>query len=78
MAPFDRIVVSAAAPKIPPALEAQLGPGGRLVIPVGGPERQDLMIVVRDGNELKRTNAGECLFVKLYGQGGWREERPEK
>ena len=77
-APFDRIVVSAAAPSIPSSLTAQLAPGGRLVIPVGGADTQVLTIVTRTDRGLETSNAGECLFVKLYGQGGWREERPEK
>ena len=77
-APFDRIAVSASSPDIPPALTAQLADGGRLVIPVGGPGRQDLMVVTRTARGLERANAGECVFVKLIGQGGWREERPEK
>ncbi|KAF0241214.1 MAG: protein-L-isoaspartate(D-aspartate) [Planctomycetota bacterium] len=77
-APFDRIVVSAASPEIPPALTSQLAVGGKLVIPVGGPGRQDLMVVTRTESGLEKANAGECVFVKLIGQGGWREERPEK
>lgn len=77
-APFDRIAVSAAGPAIPPALTDQLAPGGRLVIPVGGPGRQDLLVVTRTPAGLETSNAGECVFVKLIGQGGWREERPEK
>lgn len=76
--PFDRIAVSAAGPEIPKALTDQLAPGGRLVIPVGGPGRQDLMVVTRTPAGLEKTNAGECVFVKLIGKGGWREERPEK
>ena len=77
-APFDRIAVSASSPDIPPALATQLAVGGRLVIPVGGPGRQDLIVVTRTARGLEKANAGECVFVKLIGQGGWREERPEK
>lgn len=77
-APFHRIAVSAAGPEIPSALTDQLSVGGRLVVPVGGPERQHLMVVTRTPAGLEKTNAGECIFVKLIGKGGWREERPEK
>jgi len=77
-APFDRIAVSAASPEIPAALTSQLAERGKLVIPVGGPGRQDLMVVTRTASGLEKANAGECVFVKLIGQGGWREERPEK
>jgi protein-L-isoaspartate(D-aspartate) O-methyltransferase len=75
-APFDRIAVSAAAPEIPKALTDQLKVGGRLVIPVGGSTRQELIVVKRTPNGLEKTNAGECVFVKLIGQAGWKSDRP--
>jgi protein-L-isoaspartate(D-aspartate) O-methyltransferase len=71
-APWDGIVVTAAAPSIPKALREQLSPdGGRLVIPVGDRSRQELMLVVRHGNEWRDRNEGPCVFVPLVGEGGF-------
>jgi protein-L-isoaspartate(D-aspartate) O-methyltransferase len=71
-APFDGIVVTAAAPAIPTALREQLSPaGGRLVIPVGDRNRQDLMLVVRNGDEWRERNEGPCVFVPLVGEAGF-------
>ena len=71
-APYDAIVVSAAAPRIPPALTEQLAPGGRLLIPVGDSEQQLLHLVQRnpDGTTSVRTLEG-CRFVPLIGQQGF-------
>jgi|SRR6266853_4730605 len=71
-APFDAIIVSAAAPGVPPALSEQLAPGGRLVIPVGDAQQQNLQLVRRDhqGNISVRTLEG-CRFVPLIGQQGF-------
>jgi protein-L-isoaspartate(D-aspartate) O-methyltransferase len=71
-APWDGIVVTAAAPSIPTALREQLSPdGGRLVIPVGDRSRQELMLVVRHGDEWRDRNEGPCVFVPLVGEGGF-------
>jgi protein-L-isoaspartate(D-aspartate) O-methyltransferase len=71
-APFDGIVVTAAAPSVPTALREQLSPaGGRLVIPVGDRQRQDLMLVVRQGDEWRDRNEGPCIFVPLVGKAGF-------
>ena len=71
-APFDGIVVTAAAPSIPIALREQLSPdGGRLVIPVGDRNRQELMLAVRHGNEWRESNEGPCVFVPLVGEAGF-------
>jgi protein-L-isoaspartate(D-aspartate) O-methyltransferase len=71
-APWDGIVVTAAAPSIPKALREQLSPdGGRLVIPVGDRSRQELMLVVRHGDEWRDRNEGPCVFVPLVGEGGF-------
>jgi protein-L-isoaspartate(D-aspartate) O-methyltransferase len=71
-APWDGIVVTAAAPAIPTALREQLDPnGGRLVIPVGRRSHQDLMLVVRDGDEWRETNDGPVVFVPLIGAEGF-------
>jgi protein-L-isoaspartate(D-aspartate) O-methyltransferase len=72
-APWDGIVVTAAAPSIPKALREQLSPdGGRMVIPVGDRSRQELMLVVRHGDEWRDRNEGPCVFVPLVGEGGFR------
>jgi len=69
--PFDGIVVTAAAPRIPEALLEQLAEGGRLVIPVGPRERQRLIVATRHGNEWDQRWEGDCVFVPLVGAGGW-------
>ena len=71
-APFDAIIVSAAAPRVPPALVEQLAPGGRLLIPVGDPQQQVLQFVQCDqqGNISVQTLEG-CRFVPLIGQQGF-------
>lgn len=71
-APWRGIVVAAAAPVVPPALTAQLDPtGGRLVIPVGSRDRQDLLVVERRGNTLSERNDGPVMFVPLIGAEGF-------
>jgi protein-L-isoaspartate(D-aspartate) O-methyltransferase len=73
-APWDGIVVTAGAPSIPATLREQLSPnGGRLVIPVGNRMRQDLMLVVRHGDEWRERNDGPCVFVPLVGAEGFPE-----
>jgi protein-L-isoaspartate(D-aspartate) O-methyltransferase len=77
-APYDRVLVAAAAPRVPEALKRQLGERGVLVIPVGGSGLQRLEVwrrTLRGGWESKRY--GECRFVPLLGQDGWREGRDE-
>jgi protein-L-isoaspartate(D-aspartate) O-methyltransferase len=71
-APWDGIIVTAAAPSIPAPLREQLAPdGGRLVIPVGERSRQDLLLVVRQGDEWDEENDGPCVFVPLVGKQGF-------
>lgn len=70
---YDGIIVTAAAPSIPDALREQLRDGGRLVIPVGSRDLQQLMLVVRRGNEWFETPHGACVFVPLIGPGGFAE-----
>jgi len=73
-APYDRIVVTAAAPEIPEPLIDQLKPGGRMVIPVGDRYMQYLYVVDKlpDGR-IKMRSVTPCLFVPLIGEHGWRE-----
>lgn len=76
--PFDAILVTAASPKIPPALVGQLKPGGRLIIPVGDRHEQTLVRVTAAGQEPQIERLGGCRFVPLIGQQGWlnRETPP--
>ncbi|MBX6341425.1 MAG: protein-L-isoaspartate(D-aspartate) O-methyltransferase [Thermomicrobiaceae bacterium] len=73
-APYDRIVVTAAAPRVPPSLLAQLSPsdGARLVIPLGGGQEQELVVLERRGGELERASLGPVRFVPLLGAEGWQ------
>jgi len=73
-APYDAIMVTAAAPKVPPELIAQLAIGGRLVIPVGSRQVQELCKISRGKKKNKRENLGGCRFVSLIGRGAWEEE----
>jgi protein-L-isoaspartate(D-aspartate) O-methyltransferase len=70
-APWDGILVAAAAPRIPEALRDQLGDGRRLVIPVGTRREQLLLIVERHGSEWTERSDGACVFVPLIGAEGW-------
>jgi protein-L-isoaspartate(D-aspartate) O-methyltransferase len=73
--PFDGIIVTAGAPQIPEVLIDQLGEGGRLVVPVGNQNAQELIKVFRDDQDIRQTNLGGCRFVKLVGEYGWKEGR---
>lgn len=71
-APFDRIVVTAGAPDVPASLKEQLSPdGGRMVIPVGEPDLQELLAVTREGNQYASEALLGCRFVPLVGDEGW-------
>jgi protein-L-isoaspartate(D-aspartate) O-methyltransferase len=71
-APYDGILVAAGGPEVPEPLVAQLGPKGRLVIPVGDSrESQRLVRVLRTEKGLKREDHGPCAFVPLIGHYGW-------
>lgn len=71
-APYDRIIVTAAAPSVPEPLLKQLANGGRLVIPVGDLYSQRLLIVEKKNGELREKWGIECIFVPLIGEYGWR------
>ena len=75
-APYDRVVVAAAAPRVPEALKEQLGERGLVVIPVGGSAIQRLEVWRRalDGG-WQASRHGECRFVPLLGQDAWQEGR---
>mgnify|MGYP001626188342 CR=1 FL=1 len=74
-APFDKIIVTAAAPQIPEPLLKQLKPGGKLVIPVGSRWEQILQIVEKNAaGRIRIRNSVPCVFVPLIGEHGWRDE----
>ena len=72
-APFDGILVTAGGPAVPETLLAQLAQGGRLVMPVGGAEMQQLVRVTRTPGGFEKENLCSCRFVKLVGEHGWKE-----
>lgn len=73
-APFDAIIVTAACPRLPDSLIAQLAVGGRLVAPVGSRDEQDLALAHRTGEGLSVSLRGKCRFVPLLGPEGFHEE----
>jgi protein-L-isoaspartate(D-aspartate) O-methyltransferase len=70
-APYEGIVVTAAAPRVPPALVEQLAEGGRLVIPVGDIYSQELLLVRKEGQTITQKTVNYCRFVPLTGKHGW-------
>jgi protein-L-isoaspartate(D-aspartate) O-methyltransferase len=70
-APYDAILVTAAAPDVPPALIEQLATQGRLVIPVGAHDVQELLLITNNPSGLVTKRLGPCRFVPLVGAGGW-------
>lgn len=76
MGPFDGIIVTAGAPKVPQEYLDQLSLGGRLIIPVGDRESQILMRITRVGEaEYKEEKMLGCRFVPLIGNQGWKQEK---
>lgn len=72
-APYDAILVGAASPSVPKPLVDQLAEGGRLLIPLGGKEEQELVMYSRRGTELHTETIVPVRFVPLLGTYGWRE-----
>lgn len=72
-APFDRIIVAAAAPEVPEPLLQQLSRTGKLVIPIGPEGNQRLARVTRVGTHLQVEDCGSAEFVPLVGKFGWKE-----
>lgn len=72
-APFDVIVVTAAAPRVPPTLQAQLAKAGRMIIPVGNPRVQTLLLIRRSGQEFTVRVLESVQFVPLFGKEGWSD-----
>ncbi len=72
-APFDAMLVSAGAPRVPQPLVDQLSMGGRLVLPVGDRLSQELVLVERVPEGIRKSWLGGCRFVDLVGRWGWEE-----
>jgi len=73
-APYQVILVTAAAPDLPPTLVQQLAEGGRMVLPVGDLHHQDLFALLKRGNEITKQVLDPCQFVPLIGKHGWPEK----
>jgi protein-L-isoaspartate(D-aspartate) O-methyltransferase len=73
LAPFDAILVAAAAPAVPKPLLAQLAEGGRIILPVGGAEHQELQLIEKRGDTFPTKMLEGCRFVPLLGYHGWQE-----
>ncbi|MFC1993258.1 protein-L-isoaspartate(D-aspartate) O-methyltransferase [Chloroflexota bacterium] len=72
-APYDAIIVTAASPKVPTDLLAQLAIGGRMVIPVGSRYVQELCKIIKRRHKTTVHNLGGCRFVPLIGKDAWEE-----
>lgn len=70
-APYDRILVTAAAPRTPKAYKSQLADPGRLIIPLGDRHTQTLNIIDRQDNHFITTHDIDCRFVPLVGRDAW-------
>lgn len=70
-APYDAILVSAGAPAVPQPLVDQLAEGGRILVPVGPRDLQELMVYTRRGSELEAKKLADVRFVPLIGRYGW-------
>ena len=70
-APFDRILVAAGGPSVPPPLFEQLAEGGRMVMPVGEVAGQVLKVIEKTHGEMRTTEHAACVFVKLVGKYAW-------
>jgi len=72
-APFDRIIVTAAAPQPPAPLVAQLAVGGIMVVPTGTRARQEMAVITKNGDGLTTEIACRCVFVPLIGNYGYEK-----
>jgi protein-L-isoaspartate(D-aspartate) O-methyltransferase len=71
-APFDRILVAAGGPAVPPPLFDQLAEGGRMVMPVGPADSQKLSVIEKRSGGMRVTEDSGCVFVKLIGKYAWQ------
>lgn len=72
-APYDGIVVAAAAPHVPEPLTQQLAEGGRMIVPVGEEEHQVLLLLTKHGEKFSSERREPCRFVPLLGRHGWKD-----
>jgi protein-L-isoaspartate(D-aspartate) O-methyltransferase len=72
--PYEGIIVTAAAPQIPPPLIEQLKDGGLLVIPLNGRFSQTLTVIEKSKDRLKTQQICSCIFVPMIGKYGWKDE----
>ena len=70
---FDAILVAAAAPAVPQPLLAQLAEGGRMILPVGDAEHQELQLIEKQGTAFVKSTLEGCRFVPLVGYHGWQD-----
>jgi protein-L-isoaspartate(D-aspartate) O-methyltransferase len=71
-APFDRILVAAGGPTVPPPLFEQLSEGGLMIMPVGGADGQKLQLIEKVRGEMRVTEDSGCVFVPLIGKHAWQ------
>ena len=72
-APFDAILVAAAAPVVPQPLFDQLADHGRMILPIGDADHQELRLIEKHGTEFLKTTLEGCRFVPLVGYHGWQD-----
>lgn len=72
-APFDKIIVTAGAPVVPQTLSNQLAVGGKMLIPTGDRQHQELLLYNKDNKELTCKSVADVVFVPLVGEHGWEE-----
>jgi protein-L-isoaspartate(D-aspartate) O-methyltransferase len=70
-APYDAILVTAGAPSVPSALVDQLVPGGRMLIPIGDRNTQQLTLITKTDTGMESSSISDCVFVPLLGRFGW-------
>ena len=73
IAPFDRIIITAASPRIPLPLTEQINESGKIVLPLGEPLSQVLTVVEKKKGKLESIQVCGCVFVPLIGKYGWKE-----
>jgi protein-L-isoaspartate(D-aspartate) O-methyltransferase len=72
-APFDAVLIAAAAPAVPQPLLVQLAEGGRMILPVGSADQQELQLIEKDGTKIHTNTLEGCRFVPLVGHFGWQD-----
>jgi protein-L-isoaspartate(D-aspartate) O-methyltransferase len=76
-APYEAVLVTAGAPSLPPPLLNELAEGGRLIIPVGQADRQELLRVTKRNGNILKESLMSCRFVPLLGRYGWDRKSQE-